>query len=133
MKIKSILMMAMVALAMTNCSQDVYEEAVLQDGVTQFTADVEGNSRSTMSDTGIFSWTSGDQISVWNGNTFKVFTNTTDNTFTGDPITPSKYAVYPAGNHNISNNTLTVNLPATYGDALIGSPVNVLPVVLVNT
>ena len=117
MKLKSVLMMAMVALVMTNCSQDVYEEEVFQGGVTEFTADVEGNSRSTMTDTGIFSWTSGDQISVWNGSSFKVFTNTTGNAFTGDPITPSKYAVYPEGDHIISNNTLTVNLPATYGDA----------------
>ena len=117
MKFKSIIMMAITALVMTNCSQDVYEEEVLQGEITQFTADVEGNSRSTMTDTGIFSWTQGDKISVWNGSTFKVFENTTGNTFTGEAITPSKYAVYPAGNHSISNNTLTVNLPATYGDA----------------
>lgn len=115
MKFKSIIMMVITALVMTNCSQDLYEEEVLEGRITQFIVDVEGNSRSTMTDTGFFSWTQGDKISVWNGTAFKVFTNTTGNTFTGDPITPSKYAVYPAGSHSISNNTLTVNLPSSYG------------------
>ena len=108
--------MAMVALAMSNCSQEEYQEEILQSGITEFTAGVEGQSRSTMTDGGTFSWATGDKISVWDGSSFKEFTNTTGNRFTGEAITPSKYAVYPAGEHRFSNNTLNVNLPATYGD-----------------
>ena len=118
MKLKSLLAMAMVALVMTNCNQDEYQEEILLGGITEFTADVEGQSqsRSTMTDGGKFSWATGDQISVWNGSGFVTFTCTNGNTFSGNGTTPSKYAVYPAGNHTISGNNVTVSLPSSYGN-----------------
>ena len=115
MKLKSVLMMAMVALVMTNCSQEEDAPQTLQGEITEFTADVEGQSRSTMTDAGVFSWVEGDKISVWDGSSFKQFTNEGGNTFKGDKITPSGYAVYPAGSHSYSNGTITVNLPDSYG------------------
>ena len=114
MKINSFITMVMVALVMTNCSQNENLNEIIQDGFTEFIADVEGQSRSIMTDAGKFSWTKGDQLSIWNGRTFTTFTCTNGNTFTGDPITPSMYAVYPAGNHTISGNNVTVDLPPTY-------------------
>ena len=45
MKLKSLLAMAMVALVMTNCNQDEYQEEILLGGITEFTADVEGQSQ----------------------------------------------------------------------------------------
>lgn len=116
MRIKSILTMAMVALVMTNCNQDEYQEEILQIGVTEFTAGVEGQSRSTMTDAGIFTWSIGDRISVWDGSAFNTFTCLSGSTFTGNPITPTMYAVYPAGSHSVSENSITVNLPSSYGN-----------------
>jgi hypothetical protein len=60
MKCKWIVMMFVFAMLMANCSQD--EEVVQQwwDGVSRLTAGVEGQSRSTMTDTGTFSWEKGD-------------------------------------------------------------------------
>ena len=118
MKIYSFFAMAMVALVMTNCSQNENLDEIIQEGFTEFIADVEGQSqsRSTMTDGGNFSWTKGDQISVWNGKSFTTFTCSNGNTFSGDEITPSKYAVYPAGNHDISNDNVIVNLPSSYGN-----------------
>ena len=110
--------MVMVVLVMTNCNQDEYQDEILQQGFSEFTADVEGQSqsRSTMTDGGKFSWVTGDQISVWNGSSFVTFTCSNGNTFSGNETNPSKYAVYPAGNHTISGNNVTVNLPSSYGN-----------------
>ena len=116
MKINSFITMVMVALVMTNCSQNENLNEIIQDGFTEFIADVEGQSRSIMTDAGKFSWTKGDQLSIWNGRTFTTFTCTNGNTFTGDPITPLEYAIYPAGYHQKSGNSVTVNLPSSYGD-----------------
>ena len=110
MKAKFYWMMVVVAIMMSNCSQ---EEIVKQSqNVTKsLTATIEGASRSTVTDGGIFSWTSGDQISVWNGTGFDIYTNNGENTFTGSG-TPIGYAIYPAGNHSVNNNgTVTINLP----------------------
>lgn len=118
MKFKKLLSMVMVVLVMTNCNQDEYQDEILQQGFSEFTADVEGQSqsRSTMTDGGKFSWATGDQISVWNGSGFVTFTCTNGNTFSGNGTTPSKYAVYPAGYHTISGNNVTVSLPSSYGN-----------------
>ena len=113
MKAKFYWMMVVVAIMMSNCSQ---EEIVKQSqNVTKsLTATIEGASRSTVTDGGIFSWTSGDQISVWNGTGFDIYTNNGENTFTGSG-TPIGYAIYPAGNHSVNNNgTVTINLPGEY-------------------
>ena len=118
MKIYNFFTMAMVALVMTNCSQNENLDEIIQEGITEFVVDVEGQSqsRSTMTDGGKFSWTTGDQISVWNGSSFVPFTCSNGNTFSGNATNPSKYAVYPAGSHAISGNNVTVNLPSTYGN-----------------
>ena len=117
MKLKSILIMTMVTLVMTNCNQDEYQEEILQSGITRLVADVEGNSRSVMSDNGAFSWTEGDLISVWNtNNNFTTYKCTSGNNFDSEnPIIPSKFAVYPAGNHRVSGNNISVDLPSSYG------------------
>ena len=118
MKIYSFFAMAMVTLVMTNCSQNENLDEIIQEGFTEFVVDVEGQSqsRSTMTDGGKFSWTTGDQISVWNESSFVTFTCSNGNTFSGNVTNPSKYAVYPAGRHTISGDNVTVNLPPTYGN-----------------
>lgn len=117
MKFKSFIILMAAALATTSCNQEEETPNALQVGVNELYADVEGNSRSLMNEkTGAFSWASGDQISVWNGNSFTTFSYTSGNTFSSTTtITPQKYAVYPAGNHKFSNNKVTINLPTEYG------------------
>ncbi len=74
---------------------------------------------------GIIKWYYNDAISVVNtNNTFDTFTiasgaNTTLATFEGsftEGTTGGNIAVYPAGAHTYDGTTLTVNLPAVYGD-----------------
>ena len=119
MKAKFYWMMVVVAIMMSNCSQ---EEIVKQSqNVTKsLTATIEGASRSTVTDGGIFSWTSGDKISVWNGTSFDIYINNGENTFTGSG-TPTDYAIYPAGEHSVNNNgTVTINLPGVYDMSEMG-------------
>ncbi len=80
--------------------------------------DINGNE-------GVIKWTSNDQISVLNsGNTFDTFSlysgaNTATATFSGDfteGTSAGDIAIYPAGSHSYDGTTLTVNLPASYGD-----------------
>ena len=118
MKIRFYLATALAALVMTNCS---HEEEMPQavNNPKSFTATIEGASRSSVTDEGAFSWTYGDKFSVWNGTSFDVYANSEEdvNTFVaeGDNVgNATGYAVYPSGNHNISDGTVTVNLPATY-------------------
>ena len=129
MKCKWIVMMFVFAMLMANCSQD--EEVVQQwwDGVSRLTAGVEGQSRSTMTDTGTFSWEKGDSISVWNDmpeggvDAFVKFVFVDGNYFNIDPkagvstIKPANYAVYPAGNHTYSEEAVKIHLPSGYGNA----------------
>ena len=68
MKIKYYFSIAMAALVMTNCSQEEELQDIQQSGdIHTLTATIEGSSRSAVTDGGIFSWTSGDAISVWYG------------------------------------------------------------------
>lgn len=104
----------------TNCSQ---EELVQQDSkqsVNQFIATIESGSRSVVSDAGLFSWTLGDAISVWDGsdNEFKTITYSgSGNSFNStEEINPQDYAIYPAANHVYNNGGLFVYMPDTYGD-----------------
>ena len=113
MKARFYLAMAAAALLMTNCSQDE-PMAQSQGGTNTLTATIEGASRSAVTDGGVFSWTSGDKISVYNGEGFTEFTLSSGNTFTGEPITPSGVAVYPAGTHQYDGTTTKINMPATY-------------------
>jgi len=96
MKAKFYLVMAAVALLMTNCSQD---ESVSQSkgGTNTLTATVEGASRSAVTDAGVFSWTDGDAIAVGNENGgYTKFTHGTNGNFSAETsIVPTSYAIYP--------------------------------------
>ena len=116
MKAKLYLILAVVACMMYNCSQEEVMEQP-QKVTNTLTASIDGSSRSTVTDAGIFSWTAGYQISVWNGSNFVRYSNTSGNNFTtteNNPGTPQMYAVYPAGTHTYEYSDLTVNLPDVY-------------------
>ena len=117
MKIKYYFSIAMSALVMTNCSQEELQDIQQSGEVHTLTATIEGGSRSAVTDGGIFSWTTGDAISVWNGSDKTTYTYSgTDNKFTGSASQISGYAVYPEGGHsNLSGSNLpTVNLKSSY-------------------
>lgn len=110
MKTKFYLTMAIATLLMSNCSQEEVLNQV-QGGTNTLTATIEGASRSAVTDAGVFSWTSGDKISVYNGVDFTTFTLSSGNAFTSDKtITPSGVAIYPAGNHTYDGTTTKVNI-----------------------
>ena len=116
MKIKHYLYLAMAALVMTNCSQEEELQDIQQESFGTLTATIEGGSRSAVTDGGVFSWTSGDAISVWNGSQYVDYTWSSGDNFTGSANQISGYAIYPQGNHpNYSGNGLPqVNLSASY-------------------
>jgi len=121
MKIKYYFSIAMAALVMTNCSQEEELQDIQQSGdIHTLTATIEGNSRSAVTDGGVFSWTSGDAISVWNGSIKITYTYSGNgnvfNPSSGSSTNISGYAVYPDGNHtNLSGSSLpTVNLKSSY-------------------
>lgn len=118
MKIKYYFSIAMAALVMTNCSQEEELQDIQQGGdVHTLTATIEGSSRSAVTDGGIFSWSSGDAISVWDGDSYEEFTYSgTDNKFNGSANQISGYAIYPYGSHpDYSGSGLPqVNLSSTY-------------------
>jgi len=121
MKIKYYFSIAMAALVMTNCSQEEELQDIQQSGdIHTLTATIEGNSRSAVTDGGVFSWTSGDAISVWNGSSKITYTYSGNgnvfNPSSGSSTNISGYAVYPDGNHtNLSGSSLpTVNLKSSY-------------------
>ena len=117
MRIKYYLSIAMAALLMTNCSQEELQGIQRSGDVHTLTATIEGSTRSSVTDGGAFSWTSGDAISVWDGSSYAQYnySGTGDN-FTGTANSISGYAIYPYGNHpNYSENgLLQVNLKSEY-------------------
>ena len=120
MKIRFYLAMTAAALVMTNCSQEADEVTNVLQGSKTLTATIESSSRSTVTDGGEFSWATGDLIAVYGGEFFSKYENTGDNVFTlaenETEITPTKYAVYPAGlNPSYESEILKVTLPASYG------------------
>ncbi len=118
MKIKYYFSIVMAALVMTNCSQEEELQDIQQSGdIHTLTATIEGNSRSAVTDGGVFSWTLDDAISVWDGDSYEKFTYSgTDNKFNGSANQISGYAIYPYGSHpNYSGDGLPqVNLSSTY-------------------
>jgi len=118
MKIKYYFSIAMAALVMTNCSQEEELQDIQQRGdVHTLNATIEGSSRSAVTDGGVFSWTSGDGISVWDGDSYETYTYSgEDNKFNGSASSISGYAIYPNGSHpNYSGSGLPqVNLSSTY-------------------
>ena len=121
MKAKWYLSLCLAVMALVGCSQDEMFNEQKQGATTTLTAMMEGQggSRTLVDNKGVFTWTTGDALSVWNGESFTTFTLTSGNTFTAEDnqtITPNKYAIYPADTgHKIEGGTLKVNLPTTYG------------------
>lgn len=121
MRTKCYLSLCLVAMALVGCSQDEEMFNEQNQGATAtLTATMEGQgSRTVVDNQGKFTWTTGDAISVWNGTSFTKFNYVSGSNFTAEnnqAITPTAYAVYPAGTHAIEDGTLKVNLPGVYGD-----------------
>lgn len=128
MKSRFFLAMATLSLLIAGCENKDFEEAGLLNGNVRIKATMEQKeaTRSLVDDSGKFTWAEGDTISVFtstNGNRkFGLVSGkgTAEGTFEGTlqgGETMSTCAVYPynAG-HKVSETTLTVTLPAEYGD-----------------
>ena len=128
MKSRFFLAMATLSLLIAGCENKDFEEAGLLNGNVRIKATMEQKeaTRSLVDDSGKFTWATGDKISVFtstNGNrefTLSSGNGKTEATFDGTlqgGETMSTCAVYPynAG-HTVSGTTLTVTLPAEYGD-----------------
>lgn len=117
MRIKYYLSIAMAALVMTNCSQEEELQDIQQSGdIHTLTATIEGSSRSAVTDGGAFSWTSGDAISAWDGNSYVTYNYVSGNDFNGSASQLSGYAIYPQGEHPDYEGTglPIVNMSASY-------------------
>ena len=114
MKIKYYFILAF-ATFLSNCSQENELQEIQSNSTHTITATIEGGSRSAVTDNGIFSWTIGDEISVWNGSKVTYPYSGNDNVFNGSSNI-SGYAIYPAGEHtNLSGTGLPiVNLKTSY-------------------
>ena len=117
MRIKYYLSIAMAALLMTNCSQEEELQGIQRSGdVHTLTATIEGSTRSSVTDGGAFSWTIGDAISVWGGNSYVTYDYVSGNDFSGSASQLSGYAIYPQGGHPVYDGTglPEVNMSASY-------------------
>ena len=123
MKLKYYFMSVASALMLSNCAQEETPQSS-QGNVKTLTATIEGSSRSAVTDGGVFSWTEGDAISVWNGESFTEFTRSNGNVFNSEEgITPSGVAIYPANSeHDYENSTVTVNLATEYDYGSTNAP-----------
>lgn len=120
----------MVALSLMaiGCTNDDLENnaASYSNSVLTATMEQENGTRSLVDDNGSFTWATGDQLAVYTTkNKFVQYTlqsgdGTGSGTFSGaldSGESPSLYAVYPySEGHKITDQTLTLNLPAEYGD-----------------
>lgn len=109
MKMKFYLAMAAAAFLMTNCSQD--ENLIQTKGSTNtLTAAIEGATRSSVTDGGVFSWNENDAIAVGNQNGgFTKFVCGTEGSFSAETsIVPTSYAIYP---YNEAYTSLPEGLP----------------------
>lgn len=117
MKIKYYFCLVITALAMTNCYQeDEFQDLQPNSGNTLI-ANIEGSTRSVVNDGGVFSWTTNDAISVWNGQSYETYTYSgSGNKFNGSASQISGYAIYPQGSHpNLTTEKLPiVNMSAQY-------------------
>ena len=122
MKLRFNMALIAVALLMSNCSQEETLNQV-KGSTNTLTATIESTSRSAVTDKGVFSWSAGDKISVYNGLAFTEFAYSGNgNSFTGETITPTGVAVYPAGNHKYEGTKTTVNLPSSYNFGSTNAP-----------
>ena len=124
MKMKYFFMMLASALLLSNCSQDEEATQAIQGKTNKLIATIEGSSRSAVTDSGIFSWTEGDAISVWNGTGFTKFTFSSGDVFTAtEQITPSGVAIHPANAlHTYDNQTAGVELATEYAYGSTNAP-----------
>ena len=124
MKAKFYLMMAVASFFMCNCSQEEnFNQS--QEGSNTLIATIEGSSRSAVTDGGVFSWTSGDAISVYNGTDFTTYTyDGSGNSFsTTETITPEGVAIYPANeDHVYADGATKVYLSPTYNYGSTNAP-----------
>ena len=127
MKIRFCLATAIVALSWMGCSQEEATNETIS-GANVIQATIESTSRSAVTDAGVFSWTTGDQITLVGEKSGNVVRDTYIYTGSGDSFefdntaasstSPSVeapvVAYYPAhDNHN----TTTFFLPNSYGDS----------------
>ncbi len=124
MKKSNLLGIATLLLVAAGCSENE-EFFIEKPSNTTISASIEEivNTRSDATDSGTFSWTEGDKITVFTssaaskeftlngdeGTSVANFSGTLDN---GESI--GSCAVYPSGTHSLSGNQLTVNLPTLY-------------------
>lgn len=127
MKRSLLLSIGIMALLFTACNKAEYGITPDNSNTTIKAVMDADETKSTVSNYSFY-WSADDKINVWyaNGNTtrpveFKLSGNggVTSGTFTGTTIEGESctgYAVYPSGNHSISYGSITVNMPAVYGD-----------------
>ena len=128
---KSLIILALAAVAFAGCNKNFQGEVPAEEGTYEFTlkASAQDMGTKTLYDGDVtFSWQEGDEISVLfsNGSTTKFFTLTAQSagastTFKGDITTGytlgnpdgDKWAIYPADNHTYnSDGTISFNQPA---------------------
>ena len=117
MRINYHLGLAITTLVMTNCSHEDEFQDLQSDIIHTLTASIEGNSRSAVTDGGLFSWTINDSISVWDEYDYQTYTYSgIGNKFTGSATQIAGYAIYPKGNHpKFSEGSLPiVNMKSSY-------------------
>lgn len=129
MKMKRLVLLSagIMAIISTACEKSEYNISPDNLNAT-INASINDQTRSVVSDLSFY-WSKNDQIDVWYSNatatTKRIFTysgneNVPSATFTGtiaDGESCSGYAVYPSGSHTLTDGAITVNMPATYGDA----------------
>ncbi len=130
MKTKLFFSLAAATLVCASCSNEELENSLLESigqkvTITATIEGEEGQTRSTVTDEGAFSWSEGDGIGVYTTKSaWKQFTYTSGNKFDGtldqDEKT-STWAVYPFTSGEITGEEYTITLPAEY---ILGSNVN---------
>ena len=132
MKYRYFLLTALAVAALAGCAKNepaapnepVGGEEVRTPEGTSLTAVIDSeedaDGKAAVASDGAVTWTKGDALSVYDGSGFTTFTlegngGSGTGTFKADGIVSAQtVAVYPAGTHSLSDNTLTVNLPASY-------------------
>ncbi|MBQ8242107.1 MAG: hypothetical protein IJZ40_01310 [Bacteroidaceae bacterium] len=116
MKISFYLATAIVALSWMGCSQEEATNEIMS-GANVIQATIESSSRSAVTDAGVFSWTTGDEISLLDESNKDTYTYSgSGNNFTPPTpvkVTTSVVAYYPA---NENHTTTKFYLPVTYGN-----------------
>ena len=132
MKFNYLLLTSMAVAALVCCTKnesdapggkDGTESVPVVSGQSSLTAvihDEEATDKAAVADDGAVTWSKGDALSVYDGSGFTTFTlegngGSGTGTFKADGIVSAQtVAIYPAGSHSLSENNLTVNLPASY-------------------